>query len=94
MKFIPAPGTYIAEEIKEKSALVITEHTTQIKKGRVVAVGEDDITEFGVKIPVPVKVGDIAHFLSYQGDYDQEKIDGKLYFTILRKDHRFVTHED
>lgn len=93
MKFTPARGTYIVEEIKDNSPLIVDSKQTQIKKGKVVAVGQEDITEFGIKIPLEVKPGDTAHFLSYAGDYDQEKINGKLYYTVLRKDHRFITNE-
>ena len=90
MKLIPGPGTYIAEEISETKYIITDKSNTRILKGKVIAVGPDDITEFGIKIPVPVKVGQIAHFISYDGDYDNIKKDGKRYYTILRKDHRFV----
>lgn len=89
MKLIPAPGTYVAEEIKEEGPVLTGQKKAQIKKGRVIAVGEPDYDK-GMRIPVAVKVGDIVFFLSYEGAYDEFYIDGKTYFTIVGKDHRVV----
>lgn len=90
IKLIPAPGTYIAEEIKDTTTLKLDTKKTRLLKGKVIAVGDPDITDYGIVIETPVKLGDTAYFLSYEGDYDNTKIDGKTYFTVLRKDHRFI----
>lgn len=93
MRFYPAPGTFIAEEIKSSSAIFVGEKKTRILKAKVIAVGPAEITDYGIVIEVPVKAGDIAHFLSYEGEYDLEKVKGKFYYTVLRKDLRFITHD-
>lgn len=89
MKLIAAPGTYIAEPIKENSTIDVGQKKAQIKKGRVVSVGESDFA-YGQRIPSPVKVGDIVFFLSYEGAYDEFYIDGKTYYTVIGKDHRVI----
>lgn len=92
-ELIPAPGTYLAEEIEDKEEVLLDHAKTQLAKGKVVAVGEPEHVDRGVFIQAPVKVGDIVYFLSYAGDYDWTKINGKKYYTVLRKDHRFILKE-
>ena len=59
-------GIYLPETSEEKP-----------QKGKVLAVGSDEITQSGVKKKSPVKVGDIVIYKKWGGS--EVKIDGKEY---------------
>ncbi len=59
-------GIYLPESAEEKP-----------QKGRVIAVGPDEITEKGTKRPSPAKVGDIVIYKKWGGN--EVKIDGVEY---------------
>lgn len=90
LEFQPAPGTYIVEEIKDDTGIILNSKGTRLLKGKVIAVGDLEHTDYGEFIAAPVQENDIAYFLSYEGDYDNVIIAGKKYYCVLRKDHRFV----
>ncbi|MBU6501156.1 MAG: hypothetical protein KGJ89_05310 [Patescibacteria group bacterium] len=90
MKFYPAQGVYIAELLEDKEKIFVDTRKTRLIKGKVVAINPVEVTDFGIEIKTPIRVGDVVYFLSYEGDYDNAKIDGKTYYAVLRKDHRFV----
>jgi chaperonin GroES len=61
-----ASGIYLPESASEKP-----------QKGRVLAVGPDEITEKGTKVKSPVKMGDIVIYKKWGGS--EVKIDNKEY---------------
>ena len=93
-----APGVLLIEPIKlntsDKSLVWDTSNTQEsrgmIVTGRVIAVGDPVITDFGAKIEPPCKVGDTVWYLEYSGGYDIAVIEGKKYAFSLFKDIRSV----
>ncbi|MGB6838715.1 MAG: co-chaperone GroES [Microgenomates group bacterium] len=61
-----ASGIYLPETSEEKPL-----------KGKVLAVGPDEITEKGIKRTSPVKVGDVVIYKKWGGN--EVKIEGKEY---------------
>jgi len=61
-----ASGIYLPENVSEKP-----------QKGKVLAVGEPEITEKGIKKDSPVKKGDIVIYKKWGGN--EVKVDGKEY---------------
>ncbi|MFV1916902.1 MAG: co-chaperone GroES [Patescibacteria group bacterium] len=59
-------GIYLPESAEEKP-----------QKGRVLAIGPDEITEQGTKRPSPVSVGDIVIYKKWGGN--EVKVEGKEY---------------
>lgn len=97
MKFKAAPGIAIIKEIKDKdtSALVVRQTTKgKIKKGKIISMGPDDISNSGAVIPAKhyAKEGDIVLFLSYyiEGELDYTKIEGEDYYLVKFGDLRGV----
>jgi co-chaperonin GroES (HSP10) len=94
VKFKPAPGIIIAQQIEDsnKNTITITSKSdSHLNKGKVIAMGGDLTTPMGniIKANKYCKVGDIIYFLSYEGNYDNTTINGKKYFAIKFEDMRF-----
>lgn len=78
----PTPGYVLIEplEAEEKTAAGIYLPDTaseKPQKGKVLAVGGDEITDSGVKKKTPVGVGDIVIYKKWGGS--EVKVDGKEY---------------
>lgn len=79
----PTAGYLLIEpvEAQTKTAAGIylpeTANTEKPQKGKVLAVGADEITETGTKKKSPVKVGDIVIYKKWGGS--EVKIDGREY---------------
>jgi chaperonin GroES len=68
-----ASGIYLPESASEKP-----------QKGKVLAVGADEITDSGVKRTSPVKEGDVVIYKKWGGN--EVKIDGKEYLFVKFED--------
>jgi co-chaperonin GroES (HSP10) len=95
MKFNPRPGMVIIKPIKSNkpdySKINLGQNTSaRIKKGTVVAVGKDGLTQIGaiLKAEDYAKVGDVMYFLSYDGNYDVGDVDGEEYHFTKFEDLR------
>ena len=78
----PAAGYLIIEpleaETKTASGIYLPDNVSEKpQKGKVLAVGADEITEHGVKKASPVKVGDVVVYKKWGGS--EVKVDGKEY---------------
>ncbi len=81
-RLIPASGYLIIEpleaETKTPSGIYLPDTAGEKpQKGKVLAVGGDEITDSGAKRSAPVKVGDIVVYKKWGGN--EVKIDGKEY---------------
>lgn len=93
MNFIPSPGIILVEPIEKEETHVIIQGkiNSRILKGEVIAIGENLQTNFGAELPAESYVsglGDFIYFLSYEGDYDLVKIEGKPYRLVKFEDCR------
>ena len=92
--FTPAPGIYLVEPISDENTTIKLELKTKerVLKGKVLAVGRNQVTEGGALIETDwyAKAGDIVYYLSYEGDYDNAKIEGKTYYFVKYGDIRGV----
>lgn len=78
----PAPGYLVIEpleaETKTASGIYLPDTASEKpQKGSIVAVGDDEITEKGVKKSSPAKLGDIVIYKKWGGN--EVKIDGVEY---------------
>ena len=79
----PTPGNILIEpfeaETKTASGIYLPDSasTEKPQKGKVLAVGSDEITDNGVKKTPPVKVGDVVIYKKWGGT--EVKIDGTEY---------------
>lgn len=78
----PTPGYLVIEpvEAEEKTAAGIYLPDTSSEKpqkGKILAIGDDEILENGTKKKSPVKVGDVVIYKKWGGS--EVKIDGKEY---------------
>ncbi len=90
LNFTPAPGVVLIEEIKDDTGLKLDATKNRIFKGKVLKVGTDfplegDTWLYGAFY---AKEGDVCYFMSYEGNYDWTKIDGKKYFLVKFADIR------
>lgn len=95
MKVKAAPGIAIVEPLETKqTAAIVTSNKARgrIIPGKIISMGEDDITNSGAIIPAKKygKTGDIIHFLHYydEGGVDEGEINGKKYFWVKWGDFR------
>ena len=90
----PSPGIFIIEPLDTKSeAITVGKPKFQkIKKGKVIAVGRNLVTDFGSLIETDwyAKVDDLVWFLSYEEEYDSIKEGNKEYFVVKAQDIRAV----
>ncbi len=87
---VPTAGYILIEpsevQTKTDSGIYLPESATGEKpqKGKVLAVGEDEITEKGIKRGSPVKVGDVVIYKKWGGN--ELKIEGKEYLFVKFED--------
>ena len=88
----PAPGIILIEPLDETTGIVVGKTTTRLLQGKVLATGINLITDFEAILEIDryCQVGDIVAFLSYEGDYDWLKIDGKKLYFVKIQDLRGV----
>ena len=85
-KLTPAPGYMLVEPLEEEkktpSGIVLPEsHEEKPQKGKVIALGATMVTEYGVKIESPCKVGDVIIFKKWAGsEYKPEDEDKEYLF--------------
>jgi chaperonin GroES len=82
LNLIPSSGYLILEQLdaesKTSSGIYLPESASEKpQKGKVLAVGEDEITDSGAKRKSPAKVGDTVIYKKWGGN--EVKIDGKEY---------------
>lgn len=81
--FTPAPGYMVIEpeeaEQKTSSGIYLPDNATDEKpvKGKILAIGETEINEHGVKRSCPAKVGQVVIYKKWGGN--EVKIEGKEY---------------
>lgn len=83
----PAPGIILIEKEQTNDDTIVITNTPKgrLLSGKIIAIGDDHITENGTKISVPCKIGQTAWFLSYEGNYDVARVDNKdIYFVLFR----------
>ncbi len=86
LNITPTPGYLIIDSIEENkktvSGIYLPENATGEKpqKGKVVAVGDDEILENGKTKKSPVKVGDEVIYKKWGGN--EVKLDGKEYLFV------------
>lgn len=95
--YTASPGIAIIQEIKDKDTAPVTltqQSKGKIKKGKIISMGADDITNQGGVIPAKNygKTGDIVLFLSYyvEGELDYTKIEGQDYYLTKFGDIRAI----
>jgi chaperonin GroES len=89
LKIKPAAGYILVEpleaEKKTPSGIVLPEsHEEKPQKGKVLAVGPDEITDAGAKKKSPCEENDIAFYKKWGGN--EVEIDGKEYLFIKFED--------
>jgi len=82
LNLIPAAGYLLIEpleaETKTTSGIYLPESASEKpQKGKVLAVGQDEITDSGTKKSAPAKSGDIVFYKKWGGN--EVKIEGKEY---------------
>lgn len=85
LKLKPTAGYLLIEpeatERKTATGIVLPEtHEEKPQKGKVLAVGLDEITDSGVKRESPCKVGDIVIYKQWGGN--EVKLEGKEYLFV------------
>lgn len=83
----PAPGIILIEPLVQDKQKIIVSNSPKgrLLTGKILKVGSPHITDDGIEIEVPCKAGQIAWFLSYEGNYDVARIDNKdIYFVLFR----------
>ena len=95
MKFTPSPGIAVIELLKEtENTAIVTSNKSsgRIIKGKVIAMGADDMTQSGTPIvgKTYARVGNTVWFLHYydEGGVDVGDIDGKKYYFVKWGDIR------
>ncbi len=95
-QLIASPGIAIISAAKKEESDIIGPDKTQgrIKKGTIIAMGADDTTQTGEKIPASRygKEGDIVYFLHYydEGGVDVGQVNGETYFFVKWGDFRAI----
>lgn len=85
----PAPGVILIEkEEKELNVYIDNNPRGRLLSGKIIGIGSPHITDGGQEISVPCKVGQTAYFLSYEGNYDVAKVNGKETYFVLFRDLR------
>lgn len=82
LNLIPAAGYLLIEpleaETKTSSGIYLPDSASEKpQKGRILAVGEDEVTDSGVKRSSPAKVGDVVIYKKWGGN--EVKIGGREY---------------
>jgi len=74
------------EALRKTASGIVLPETAEEKpqKGKVLAVGPDDITDSGTKRPSPCKVGDYVYYKKWGGN--EIKIEGKEYLFVKFED--------
>jgi chaperonin GroES len=90
-KLIPTPGFVLIEpqdiQKKTQSGIYLPDtHDEKPQQAKVLAVGPDQITEKGNKIPAPCKVGDTVIYKKWGGD--------EVKLGVGEKEYIFVKFED
>lgn len=86
----PASGVILIEptekETKTSSGIYIPDTASSEKpqKGKVLAIGENEISDHGVERKAPCRVGDIVYYKKWGGN--EVKIDNKDYLFIKFED--------
>jgi|SRR3990172_2167927 len=85
----PAPGYLLVEplekEVKTASGIYLPDSAGEKpQKGKVLAVGADEITDSGAKKPATAKAGDIVFYKKWGGN--EIKIEGKEYLFVKFED--------
>ena len=81
----PTAGYLLIEpqekEVRTASGLYLPESNTEKpQKGKILAVGRDEVTDTGIKKSSPVKVGDVVIYKKWGGN--EIKIDNKDYLFV------------
>jgi len=82
----PVRGVILIEptekELKTSSGIYIPDTASSEKpqKGKVLAIGETEITDHGIEKKSPVKLGDVVIYKKWGGN--EVKIDGKEYLFV------------
>lgn len=84
------PGIILVLPLEEKEPINLGEETSKyrVMKGKILAVGDPEPTIMGKTLATPVKPGMTVWFLSYEGNYDNTKIDGEQYYFVKFADIR------
>jgi len=82
LNLVPTAGYVIVEPLeassKTDSGIYLPDsHDEKPQKGKVLAVGAEEVTDTGAKIKSPVKPGDVVIYKKWGGS--EVKIDGKEY---------------
>jgi len=82
LKLAPAAGYLLIEpveaEAKTSTGIYLPDSASEKpQKGKVLAVGEDEITDSGVKRKAPCKAGDVVMYKKWGGN--EVKVEGKEY---------------
>lgn len=86
IRFKPSPGHLLLQPVETKSRFQPEKSkseglTSEARLGKVLAIGDDDINEFGTKIVQPCKLGDVVLY-THKYDQDELEIDFLLYAVI------------
>lgn len=89
LKLKPTPGYLLIEPVeaerKTASGIVLPEsHEEKPQRGKVLAVGADDITDSGAKKTAPCKKNDMVVYKQWGGN--EVKIEGKEYLFVKFED--------
>ena len=82
LNLLPAAGYLLIEplgaETKTSSGIYLPDNAGEKpSKGKILAIGADEVTEHGVKREAPCKVGDVVIYKKWGGN--EVKIEGKEY---------------
>jgi len=83
---IPVPGYILVKPVKQEktttSGIVLPDsHEDKPQQGEVIKVGEDYMTDYGIKKSSPCKVGDIVVYKEWGG---KEYKSGEIEYMILK----------
>ncbi|MFZ5365793.1 MAG: co-chaperone GroES [Patescibacteria group bacterium] len=89
LKLKPTAGYILIEPVeaerKTPSGIVLPEtHEEKPQRGKVLAVGDSEITDSGAKRSAPVKIGDFVIYKQWDGN--EVKIEGKEYLFVKFED--------
>ncbi|MCL5091088.1 MAG: co-chaperone GroES [Patescibacteria group bacterium] len=89
MKLKPTSGYLLIEPLEAEkrtaSGIVLPEtHEEKPQRGKVLEVGDQEITEAGVKKPAPCKKGDVVVYKQWGGN--EVKYEGKDYLLVKFED--------
>ena len=82
----PLPGYLIVEPLKqekttESGILLAESHEEKPQSGKVLAVGDEFLTDYGIKKTSPVKIGDVVIYKEWGG---KDFKDGETNLMILK----------